>query len=142
MASFFSRFDSERIVAAISAAEGRTSAELRVHVTRRVPEDLDLRAQRRFHLLGMAKTEHRNGVLIYIAPRARKFRILGDEGIHAKAGDDFWTGVARVMEAHFRKEQYTEGVVVGIGLLGEELARHFPRARDDRDELPNTIDEE
>ena len=142
MASFFSRFDSERIVAAISAAEGRTSAELRVHVTKRVPEDLDLRAQRRFHLLGMAKTEHRNGVLIYIAPRARKFRILGDEGIHAKAGDDFWTGVARVMEAHFRKEQYTEGVVVGIGLLGEELARHFPRAQDDRDELPNTIDEE
>ena len=142
MASFFSRFDSERIVQAISAAEGRTSAELRVHVTKRIPEDLDFRALRRFHLLGMEKTEHRNGVLIYIAPRARKFRILGDEGIHAKAGDDFWKGVASVMEAHFRKEQFTEGVLVGIGLLGEELARHFPRARDDRDELPNTIDEE
>jgi uncharacterized membrane protein len=142
MASFFSRFDSERIVQAISTAEGRTSAELRVHVTKRIPEDLDLRALRRFHLLGMSKTEHRNGVLIYIAPRARKFRILGDEGIHTKAGDDFWKGVASVMEAHFRKEQFTEGVVVGIGLLGEELARHFPRARDDRDELPNTIDEE
>ena len=142
MASFFSRFDSERIVEAISAAEGRTSAELRVHVTKRIPEDLDFRALRRFHLLGMAKTEHRNGVLIYIAPRARKFRILGDEGIHAKAGDDFWKGVASVMEAHFRKEQFTEGVLVGIGLLGEELARHFPRAKDDKNELPNTIDEE
>ncbi len=142
MASFFSRFDSQRIVDAISSAESRTSAELRVHVTKRVPEDLDLRAVRRFQLLGMAKTEHRNGVLIYIAPRARKFRILGDEGIHAKAGDDFWKGVASVMEAHFRKDQFTEGVVVGIGLLGEELARHFPRARDDKDELPNTIDEE
>lgn len=142
MASFFSRFDSERIVAAIAAAEGRTSAELRVHVTKRIPEDLDFRAVRRFHLLGMAKTELRNGVLIYIAPRARKFRILGDEGIHAKAGDDFWKGVASVMEAHFRKEQFTEGVLVGIGLLGEELARHFPRARKDKDELPNTIDEE
>ena len=142
MASFFSRFDSQRIVDAISAAEARTSAELRVHVTKRVPEDLDLRALRRFHLLGMVKTEHRNGVLIYIAPRARKFRILGDEGIHAKAGDDFWKGVAGVMEAHFRKEQFTEGVIVGIGLLGEELARHFPRAKDDKNELPNTIDEE
>jgi uncharacterized membrane protein len=142
MASFFSRFDSERIVAAIAAAEGRTSAELRVHVTKRVPEDLDTRAMRRFHVLGMAKTEHRNGVLIYIAPRARKFRILGDAGIHAKAGDEFWKGVASVMEAHFRKEQFTEGVVTGIGLLGEELARHFPRQDDDRDELPNTIDED
>jgi uncharacterized membrane protein len=142
MASFFSRFDSERIVAAIAAAEGRTSAELRVHVTKRIPEDLDLRALRRFHVLGMSRTEHRNGVLIYIAPRARKFRILGDEGIHAKAGDDFWKGVASVMEAHFRKEQFTEGVIVGIGLLGEELARHFPRAKDDKNELPDTIDED
>ena len=142
MASFFSHYDSERIVAAIAAAENRTSAELRVHVTKRIPQDLDMRALRRFHVLGMTKTKHRNGVLIYIAPRARKFRILGDEGIHAKAGDDFWKGVARVMEAHFRKEQFTEGVVVGIGLLGEELARHFPRAKGDRDELPNAIDED
>jgi uncharacterized membrane protein len=142
MASFFSSFDSERIVAAIAAAEARTSAELRVHVTKRIPEDLDMRALRRFHVLGMNKTDQRNGVLIYIAPRARKFRILGDEGIHAKAGDEFWKGVASVIEAHFRKEQFTEGVVLGIGLLAEELARHFPRAKDDRDELPNTIDEE
>ena len=142
MSSFFSTFDADRIVAAIAAAEARSSAELRVHVTRRVPKDLDLRALRRFHLLGMTKTAERNGVLIYIAPRARQFRILGDTGIHAKCGDEFWTGVAKVMEHHFRKEQYTEGVVVGLGLLGEELAKHFPRAEADRDELPNTIDED
>ena len=46
------------------------------------------------------------------------------------------------MEHHFRKEQYTEGVVVGVGLLGDELAKHFPRSEADRDELPNTIDED
>ena len=142
MAGFFSRFDSDRIVAAIAAAERKTSAELRVHVTRRAPKDLDVRAQRRFHQLGMASTALHNGVLIYIAPRARQFRILGDTAIHAKCGDEFWKGVASVMEHHFRKEQFTEGVLVGIGLLGEELGRHFPRSQDDRDELPNTVDEE
>jgi uncharacterized membrane protein len=50
--------------------------------------------------------------------------------------------VARVMEHHFRKEEFTEGVVVGVQLLGEALARHFPRTESDRDELPNTVDED
>lgn len=142
MASFFSEFDSERIVAAIGSAESGTSAEIRVHVTRRVPEDLEERAVRRFHLLGMTNTAARNGVLIYIAPRARQFRILGDVGIHDKAGPEFWTSVAAVMEARFRKGEFTDGALDGVRRVGEELARHFPRRPDDRNELPDAIDEE
>ena len=74
MASLFSQFDSDRIVAAIAAAEKKSSGEIRVHVTRRIPKNLEERALRRFHLLGMTKTAERNGVLVYIAPRARQFR--------------------------------------------------------------------
>ncbi len=142
MASFFSKFDSDRIVGAIAAAEAKSSAEIRVHVTRRVPKDLEARALRRFERLGMSQTALRNGVLIYIAPRARKFRILGDTGIHEKCGEGFWTEVAAAMEGHFRKEEFTEGVVVGLELLGAALAAHFPRSEADQDELPNTIDED
>jgi len=140
--SYFSQFDSERIVAAIAAAELKSSGEIRVHVTRRVPEDLEERALRRFHLLGMTKTAERNGVLIYIAPRAKQFRILGDVAIHQKCGDDFWKEVAAVMEEAFRRGELTEGVVQGVERVGVVLARHFPRGADDRNELPNTIDEE
>ena len=93
---------------------------------------------RRFELLGMTNTAERNGVLIYIAPRARQFRILGDTAIHEKCGDDFWKEVAAAMEEHFRKGEFTEGVVAGIERVGEVLARHFPRRPDDRNELPNT----
>ena len=142
MASYFSEFDSDRIVQAIASAEGRTSAEIRVHVTKRVPKDLEERALRRFHLLGMTKTAERNGVLIYIAPRAHRFRVLGDVAIHEKAGPDFWTQVAAAMEERFRKGEFTEGVLEGIGRVAEVLARHFPRKTHDRDELSNTIDEE
>ena len=142
MASFFSRFDSDRIVAAIAAAEAKSSAELRVHVTRHKARDLEARALRRFHRLGMTETANKNGVLIYIAPRVRKFRILGDTAIHERCGEAFWKEVASVMEEHFRKDDFTEGVVAGIELLGDELARHFPRSAGDRDELPNTIDED
>ena len=139
MANVFAQFDSDRIVAAIGAAEKGTSGEIRVHITRRVPKDLEERAVRRFHLLGMTKTAERNGVLIYIAPRVRQFRILGDTAIHEKCGEDFWKEVAAAMEGHFRAGKLTEGVVAGVERVGEVLARHFPRAEKDRNELPDEI---
>jgi uncharacterized membrane protein len=140
MARVFAQFDSDRIVAAIAAAEKQTSGEIRGHVTRRVPKDLEERAVRRFRLLGMTKTAERNGVLIYNAPRARQFRILGDAAIHEKCGEGFWKEVAAAMEKHFREGQLTEGVVAGVERVGMVLARHFPRGKKDRNELPNSID--
>ncbi len=142
MASHFAKFDSDRIVAAIGAAEKKTSGEIRVHVTRHVPKDLERRSARRFELLGMTKTAERNGVLIYVAPRARVFRILGDVAIHEKCGESFWKDVAAAMEESFRKGELTEGIVRGVERVGEVLAKHFPRGAKDRNELPDTIDED
>ena len=129
MAAVSSRFDSERIVAAIAAAERKSSGQIRVHVTRRKPDDLEARALRRFDRLGMTNTKQRNGVLIYIAPRARQFRILGDVAMHEKCGDGFWKEVAAAMEAHFRKGEFTEGIVAGIERVGEVLAGTSRRPR-------------
>lgn len=140
--SFFSKLDNDRIVAAIAAAERRSSGEIRVHVTGRKPEDLEQRARRRFELLGMTNTADRNGVLLYIAPAVRRFQVLGDSGIHEKAGPEFWKEVAAEMEERFRRGEFTDGIVQGVEKVGEILARHFPRAKEDRDELPDAIDEE
>jgi uncharacterized membrane protein len=142
MGRLFSRFDSDRIVAAIAAAEARSSGEIRVHITRRKAEDLEARALRRFHLLGMANTKQRNGILIYISPRGRRFRILGDTAIHARCGPEFWQEVAGAMEGHFRKGEFTEGVVRGVEKAGEVLALHFPREASDRNELPDKVTED
>ena len=142
MASFFSKLDSDQIVSAIAEAERKSSGEIRVHVTRRKPENLEERARRRFELLGMTKTAERNGVLFYIAPNLRRFQVLGDTGIHEKCGPDFWREIASEMEERFRKGEFTEGIVRGVNHVGEVLASHFPRSAGDRDELPNVIDEE
>jgi uncharacterized membrane protein len=142
MASFFSKLDSDRIVAAVAEAERKSSGEIRVHVTRRKPENLEERAKKRFELLGMTRTAERNGVLFYIAPAARRFQILGDTGIHEQCGPDFWKEVAADMEESFRRGEFTEGIVRGVAKVGNVLARHFPRTAADRDELPNVIDEE
>jgi uncharacterized membrane protein len=140
--SFFSQLDNDRIVSAIADAEGRSSGEIRVHVTHRKPEDLEARARRRFELLGMTRTADRNGVLFYIAPSIRRFQILGDSGIHDRCGPDFWKEVAAGMEESFQRGEFTDGIIRGVEKVGEVLARHFPRSSADRDELPNAIDEE
>jgi uncharacterized membrane protein len=142
MANAFSRFDADRIVAAIVEAEKKSSGEVRVHVTRRKPDDIERRALERFHRLGMAATKARNGVLLYIAPRARRFRIVGDVAIHEKCGESFWTEVAQAIEADFRRGAFTDGVVRGVERIGEVLAEHFPREAGDANELPDRVTED
>lgn len=140
--SFFSKLENDRIVSAIGDAERRSSGEIRVHVTMRKPDDLEVRARHRFEMLRMTETAGRNGVLFYIAPSVRRFQILGDTGIHERCGPDFWKEVAAEMEERFRSGEFTEGIVRGVQKVGDLLALHFPRATADRNELPNVIDEE
>ena len=142
MRHFFSKLDSDRIVEAIAEAEKKSSGQVRVHVTHRKPENLEQRAERRFERLGMTRTAHRNGVLIYIAPKLRRFRILGDTGVHEKCGDDFWRRTASEMEEHFRRGEFTEGLVKGIQKAGDLLALHFPHAAADVNELPDEVTED
>ena len=78
-------------------------------------------------------------MLLYFAPRSKKFAIVGDVGIHEKCGPTFWQEVSTEIRAHFRSEHFTEGVIHGVRKVGEVLARHFPPEADDRDELANEI---
>ena len=139
MREFVDKLNDERIVQAIAAAEGKTSAEIRVFITRVPQVDAVAAARREFVRLGMVKTKERNGVLILVAPESRNFGIVGDEGIHAKCGEEFWKEVAREMEGHFRADAPTDGIVHGVRKAGEVLARHFPRTADDRNELSDQV---
>jgi uncharacterized membrane protein len=142
MSHFFSKLDSDRIVGAIADAEKRSFGQIRVHVTRRKPSNIEERARRRFELLGMTRTAERNGVLFYVAPKLRRFQILGDSGIHEKCGDGFWKETAAGMEEHFRRGDFTEGLLHGIAKAGAILAEHFPRTGADTNELPDEVTED
>jgi uncharacterized membrane protein len=139
---FLSGLDHARISKAIALAEERTSGQIRVHVTHRKPDNLEERASRRFQLLGMTQTHNRNGVLLYIAPKAHRFHILGDVGVHERCGDDFWMSTAKTIEAHFRKGEFTEGILAGIDRVGAVLAQHFPKEAGLGNELPNEVTED
>ena len=142
---FFAKAEQQLIVDAIAAAELQTSGEIRFHLERDVPAkapvdgDPYLQARRIFDKLGMHQTAARNGVLVYMAVRSRKFAVVGDEELHTRVGDDFWTDVVETMAGHFAKDRFAEGIEAGVGLIGEKLREHFPYQDDDVNELPDEI---
>ena len=123
-----------------SRSRSNSSGEIRVFVQRgEMEEDPLLIAQQKFMEFGMEKTAARNAVLIFVAPRAQKFAVVGDEGIHQKCGAEFWTALVAKMRAHFQGEAFTDALVEAIETAGSTLAIHFPRQPDDRNELPDAI---
>jgi len=133
--------DVVRIKAAVAAAERATSGEIRVSVAHFFWGGVRRAAERAFDRLGMTATKDRNGVLFFIVPARKKFVVLGDEGIHAKVGQEFWEALAGKMSEHFRKGEFTEGLVRAIGEAGRQLAAHFPYdAATDVNELADDID--
>ena len=87
----------------------------------------------------MEQTQERNAVLIFVAPRARKFAVIGDEGVHQKCGDEFWEELVDRMRAHFQEEHFTDALVEAIEAAGQLLARHFPKTASSPNELPDEI---
>lgn len=135
------KIDHDRIVAAIAAAEQRTSGEIRVALARHKSADPMASARHHFERLGLGRTAARNGVLIYVAPRSRNFAVFGDAGVHEKCGDAFWQELAKAMTEFFRRGEFEAGIVHGIERAGELLAAHFPRTAGDCDELPNDVED-
>lgn len=137
---FVEQLDHDRILKSIAAAEVKSSGQIRIFVHRgELKDDALAHAQTQFIKLGMRKTKARNGVLIFVAPRARQFAVVGDEGVHAKCGEAFWQQLVDKMRAHFQSENFTGALVHAISETGDLLAAHFPRQTDDLDELPNEI---
>lgn len=134
------KLDTAAIEDAIARAEKRCSGEIRVHVEPTIgSREIRTFGERTFERLGMTKTADRNGVLIFLAAEEQEFVILGDEGIHAKVGEEFWEHVAEEMTAHFQHGRFTEGLVAAIEEAGERLAEHFPYHRADENELSNKV---
>ena len=124
---------------AIRHAELDTSGEIRVHVETTCAGDVMDRASRLFAKLNMHKTRLRNGVLIYLAIRNRKFAIIGDMGINAVVPDRFWNLVESEMLNQFRENHFTDGLIRAIDMTGQQLKKHFPYITNDINELPDDI---
>lgn len=140
MKTFMEQLRHDEIVAAIRRAESKTSGEIRVFISRQCPADPVAAAQAQFEKLGMTRTQHRNGVLIFVAPRVRKFAVIGDTAVHLHCGEGFWLALAAEMSGHFQKADFSAGILFAIQKAGELLAVHFPAQPGDANELPDELE--
>ena len=90
-----------------------------------------------FGQLRVWDTEHNSGVLIYLLLADRRVEIVADRGIHRKVGDSAWEAICGEMQRSFAAGRFEHGVSLGVAAISDLLATHFPRRRDDANELPN-----
>jgi len=90
-----------------------------------------------FSHLRIWDTAHNNGVLIYLLLADHDVEIVADRGIDIHVGAAGWEDICHEMEAEFRSGHFERGVIKGIASVSRLLAQHFPRAGDQRNELPD-----
>lgn len=131
----------------IAEVEKKTSAEIRVVVRHKkhwTERRLDARqvAEREFSALGMTKTKEGTGILVFILVGERKFELLADKGIIKVLPEEFWSGLAGKLSAHFSKQNFFHGLKTSLAEIGEVLESKLPPTGTNPDELPNDIIEE
>ena len=137
--NFFTEEQKQAIQKAIANAELNTSGEIRLHVDSKCKGDGLDAAVETFDKLKMHKTALRNGVLFYLAVDDKKFAIVGDKGINDTVPKGFWDEVRDTMLAHFKNQEFTEGLCKGIEMAGVKLKTHFPLQKNDTNELSNDV---
>lgn len=134
---FFTNEEEARITEAIRLAEQGTAGEIRVRIERRCPGEPLEYARDLLHSLGITATKRRTGILIYMSISDRNLAIYGDEAIHNEFGAEGWQKICNQLSARFHNEEFTEGLCEAIRQIGDVLAKAFPSAADDVNELPN-----
>ena len=132
------------IESAIGSSEAKHGGELRFVVEGGLQPVALLRGQsprgraiELFAQLRVWATEHNSGVLIYVQLLDRRIEIVADRGINAKVDQASWDGICRRMEAAFRQRRFEQGSVAAIDEVTALLARHFPPAGINPNELPD-----
>jgi len=129
----------KKVVMAIQKAELNTSGEIRIHIETSYTSDIYNKCVEMFSKLKMYKTQQRNGVLIYVAFQSKSFAIYGDRGINEVVKNNFWESTKNIIQAHFEKGNYQEGLIDGVTEIGKQLKQFFPVSGNHKNELSDTI---
>lgn len=98
------------------------------------------RAARAFAEYGLARTQGRTGVLLFVALLERRVVVLADEGVNRVLDpDESWAQVVALVVSGLRERRASEGLIAGVRRCGEILGRHLPAAPRNPDELPNAV---
>jgi uncharacterized membrane protein len=119
------RSEREAIARAIREAESGTTGRIAVRIIPDDDVDAFERATHEFGRAGLHKHDEGNAALILVAPKARKFAVIGDRALHERVGDAFWKNVIGQSQPYFARGAVLEGIQYAVGRVGEALHAHF-----------------
>jgi putative membrane protein len=96
-------------------------------------------AKEQFHALGLDRTRGRTGILLFVSVAERYVEILADRGIDEKVPPGTWKEIVATFTQQIRDRKIADGFVGALTACGTLLISHFPRAADDRNELPDVL---
>ncbi|MEO7654707.1 MAG: hypothetical protein ABIS23_03370 [Sphingomicrobium sp.] len=85
------------------------------------------------------RTTGRTGILIYLSMAEHRAEIVADEAILKVTDDATWGEAMAALLGHVREGRIGDGLVAAIERVGTVLAEHFPRANEDRNEIPDKL---
>ncbi|AKH42184.1 hypothetical protein WYH_01138 [Croceibacterium atlanticum] len=71
--------------------------------------------------------------------REHRAEIVADEAIADKVSPDVWGDAMAAMLAQLKQGRTADGMIAAVQKVGGVLSEHFPRAEDDRNELPDRL---
>lgn len=80
--------------------------------------------------LGVGQKGLNNGMLLFIAPNDRKVHLQVGCGLEWAVSDEVSGTVISALTPYYRKQQYLEGTLAGIGLLQEKLGIAYVSVND------------
>ncbi|MFW2045261.1 TPM domain-containing protein [Acinetobacter variabilis] len=141
---FFSKQDQHAIALAVEEAEHGHVGEIQVVIEGSLPsrsayyQDTLCRARQLFAELGVWDTEHNSGVLLYLNLCDHKVEIVIDRGIKQATTQDVWDQICQNIIQELKRQQYKNGVILGVKQIGEILNQYYDQKMDDlKNELGN-----
>lgn len=135
---YFNPASLDQIEQAVQAAELGHAGEIVVVIEGNLPLNqayhLDSR-QRALDLFSQFKvwdTQYNSGMLLYVNICESQVELLADRGINQFVVPEHWQTICDQVSAEFKQQRYLEGVLLGVGLIGQTLQTFYAVKVDDR----------
>jgi putative membrane protein len=96
-------------------------------------------AMEQFTSRGLARNRNQSGILIFVSLTERYARIIAGAEIAARVPQARWQEAVDALIAHTRDGFVVDGFIAAIEMCGNELAKHFPPADLNRNELADRL---
>ena len=84
------------------------------------------RALEIFNAERLTESRHRNGILIFLNLRTKRFAILADEGVHRKQKQKYWDELSLQFQEDLLSTHHENAVVILLFTLLERLRKLYP----------------